>query len=350
VQMLKEHLASEPYTRWECRSSPYYQNTALYPMTDLCERVWQFDRDDTPDAKLAKVEQALHQSRLPLAETFPLFAALLSLPLPKNRYSPLTLSPQRQRQKTLEALLTLVLEQTERQPVLFVIEDVHWIDPTTLELLGLLVNQGSSARLLTLLTCRPTFQSPWEQRSYVSQVTLGRLAPPQVERIAEQVAGGKPLPAELLRQLVAKADGVPLFIEEMTKSVLESGLLQETDGHYELIGPIPALAIPATLHDSLMARLDRLGVAKSVAQLGATIGRQFAYEVLQAVSSPDEEAGRGGAALPARHTTTGHLYVQARPDSGRGVSVVAAEHTAAAPSTDCPGAGDTVSRDGRDAS
>jgi predicted ATPase/class 3 adenylate cyclase len=288
VQMLKEHLASEPYTRWECRTSPYYQNTALYPVTDLYERIWQFGRDDTPDAKLAKVEQALRHSRLPLAETVPLFAVLLSLSLPENRYPPLTLSPQRQRQKTLEALLTLVLEQTERQPVLCIIEDVHWIDPTTLELLGLLVDQVPTARLLTLLTCRPTFQPPWERRSYVIQVTLSLLTPPQVERIAEQVAGGKALPAEILRQLVAKADGVPLFVEEMTKAVMESGLLKETDGCYELTGPLPALAIPATLHDSLMARLDRLGAAKGVVQLGSTIGRQFAHEVLQAVSPLDE--------------------------------------------------------------
>ena len=288
AQVLKEYVASDAHSRIECRSSPYYQHTAWYPITDLCERAWQLARDDTPEARLAKVEQALRPYRLNLAEAVPLFATLLALPLPAERYAPLTLSPQRQRQKTLETILAMVLEQAERQPVLFILEDVHWLDPTTLELLGLLVEQAPTVRLLLLLTCRPTFQSLWEPRSYMTHTTVSRLARPQVEQLAVQVAGGKPLPAVILQQLVDKADGVPLFVEEMTKAVLESGLLKATNDHYELTGPVPALAIPATLHDSLMARLDRLGAAKGVAQLGATIGRQFAYEVLQAVSSLDE--------------------------------------------------------------
>jgi predicted ATPase/class 3 adenylate cyclase len=197
---------------------------------------------------------------------------------------------QRQRQKTLETIMAMVLEQAERQPVLFILEDLHWTDPTTLELLGLLVDQAPTVRVLLLLTCRPTFQSPWEPRSYVTHMTISRLTQPQVERLATQVAGGKSLPPGILQQLVSKADGVPLFVEEMTKSVLESGLLKATNGRYELTGPVPAMAIPATLQDSLMARLDRLGAAKGVAQLGATIGRQFAYELLQVVSSLDEAA------------------------------------------------------------
>jgi predicted ATPase len=167
---------------------------------------------------------------------------------------------------------------------------VHWLDPTTLELLGLLVEQIPTVRLLLLLTCRPTFQSPWEPRSYVTRTTVSRLTRTPVERLAVHVAGDKPLPAVILQQLVDKADGVPLFVEEMTKTVLESGLLREADGRYELTAPLPLLAIPATLHDSLTARLDRLGAAKGVAQLGATIGRTFAYELFQAVSPLDEAA------------------------------------------------------------
>jgi class 3 adenylate cyclase/predicted ATPase len=288
VQVLKEHVAADTHTRLECRSSPYYQNTALYPITDLCERAWQLARDDTPEARLGKVEQALRPYRLHLTEAVPLFATILSLPLPVDRYPPLTLAPQRQRQKTLETLLAMVLEQAEPQPVLFILEDVHWLDPTTLELVGLLVEQAPTVRLLLLLTCRPTFQSPWKPRSYVTHTTVSRLTRSQVEQLAVQVAGGKPLPAGILQQLADKADGVPLFVEEMTKAILESGLLKATNDQYELTGPAPALAIPATLHDSLMARLDRLGAAKGVAQLGATIGRQFAYEMLQGVSPLDE--------------------------------------------------------------
>ena len=288
VQVLKEHVAGDAHTRVECRSSPYYQHTAWYPITDLYERAWQLARDDTPETRLGKVEQALRLYRLTLAETVPLFATLLALSLPADRYPPLTLSPLQQRQQTLEMIQAMVLEQAERQPVLFILEDVHWLDPTTLELLGLLVEQAPTMRVLLLLTGRPTFQSPWEPRSYVTHTTVSRLTRPQVERLVVHVAGGKSLPSVILQQLVDKADGVPLFVEEMTKTVLESGLLREADGRYELTAPFPSLAIPATLHDSLMARLDRLGAAKGVAQLGATIGRTFAYELLQAVSPLDE--------------------------------------------------------------
>ena len=288
VQVLKEHVAGDAHTRVDCRSSPYYQHTAWYPITDLYERAWQLARDDTPETRLGKVEQALRLYRLNLAETVPLFATLLALPLPADRYPPLTLSPLRQRQKTLETILAMVLEQAERQPVLFILEDVHWLDPTTLELLGLLVEQAPTMRVLLLLTGRPTFQSPWEPRSYVTHTTVSRLTRPQVERLVVHVAGGKSLPSVILQQLVDKADGVPLFVEEMTKTVLESGLLGEADGRYELTAPFPSLAIPATLHDSLMARLDRLGAAKGVAQMGAMLGRTFAYELLQAVSPLDE--------------------------------------------------------------
>jgi class 3 adenylate cyclase/predicted ATPase len=288
AQVLKDHIAGEPHTRWECRSSPYYQHTALYPITDLFERTLQWHPDNTPDEKLAKLEQTLSQYRLPLEESVPLLTPLLSLPILADRYPPLALSPQRQRQKTLETIVAILLEQAEPQPVLFILEDVHWTDPTTLEFLDLLIDQVPTAQMLTLLTCRPTFQPPWSSRSYLAQVTLNRLSRSQIARMAEHVTGGKTLPADVLQQIVEKTDGVPLFVEEMTKSVLESGVLKETNAHYDLAGSFTTLAIPATLQDSLMARLDRLMTAKVIAQLGATIGRQFSYELLQTVSELDE--------------------------------------------------------------
>jgi hypothetical protein len=162
------------------------------------------------------------------------------------------------------------------------------VEYATLELLDLLLDQIPTVSLCALLTCRPTFQPPWSSRSYVTQVTLSRLAQPQLGRMAEHVAGGKRLPAEVLRQIVEKTDGVPLFVEEMTKAVLESGILQDVHGHYELTGSVSAFAIPATLHDSLMARLDRLVTAKAVAQYAAVIGRQCSYALLHAVSQVDE--------------------------------------------------------------
>src|SRR5262245_60514853 len=161
VQMLKEHVANQPHTCWECRSLSYFENTALFPLTDLFQRLWQFHPEDTPDEKLGKLEQMLRQYRLPLEETVPLFAPLLSVPLPENHYPPLNLSPQRQRQKTLETIVAILQELAQRQPVFFILEDLHWTDPTTLELMSLLLDQTPTASLLLLLTCRPTFQPTW---------------------------------------------------------------------------------------------------------------------------------------------------------------------------------------------
>jgi class 3 adenylate cyclase len=284
VQTLKDHVAHEPHTRWECRSVPYYQNTALYPLTELFQRTLQGQQEETPDATLEKLEQALSQYRLPLEETVPLFAPLLSLPLPDNRFPSLNLSPQRQRQKTLEIIVAILLELAERQPVLFILEDLHWTDPSTLECINLLLDQTPTASLLVLLTCRPHFQPAWHHRSYLTEMTLSHLSPAQVEQIVTGMTNGKTFPTEVLQQILAKTDGVPLFVEEMTKAILESGSLKDVDHHYALTGSLSTFAIPATLQDSLIARLDRLMTGKVIAQLGATIGRQFSYALLQAVA------------------------------------------------------------------
>jgi class 3 adenylate cyclase len=288
VQALKEHVAHEPHLRWECRSAEYYQNTALFPLTDLFQRLLQLQVEDTPDEKLGKLEHALSQYRLPLEETVPLCAPFLALPLTADRYPPLNLSPQRQRQKTLETLVAILLALAECQPVLFILEDLHWTDPSTLELLDLLLDQTPTASLLVLLTCRPHFQPAWHHRSYLTAMTVNHLAHAQVEQIVHGMTAGKTLPHEVLAQVVEKTDGVPLFIEELTKVILESGHLKAIDDRYELTGSLAALTIPATLQDSLMARLDRLVTAKAVAQYAAVLGRQFSYELLQAVSQLDE--------------------------------------------------------------
>jgi class 3 adenylate cyclase len=289
VQVLTEQVAAEPQA-WltPCQCSPYYQNSALYPMIDLLERVvLQLARDESPQQKLLKLEGFLVQYGFLLPEAVPLFASLLSLPL-SSSYAPLNISPEQQKQRTLQAILTLLLRRAAQQPVLLVMEDLHWVDPTTLELLSLLVDQGPTARLLALLTYRPDFRLPWTGRSHLTQVTLSRLPKRQAAEMADRVARGKTLPPEVVEQVVAKTDGVPLFVEELTKMVLESGMLQEGEERYELTGPLPPLAIPTTLHDSLMARLDRLAAVKALAQLGATLGREFSYELLQAVSPWDE--------------------------------------------------------------
>ena len=288
VQMLKEHAANEPHTCWECRSLSYFENTSLFPLTDLFQRLLRFQAEETPNEKLGKLEQTLSQYRLPLEESVQLFAPLLSLPIPEDTYPQLQLSPQRQRQKALATIVALLQELAERHPVLFILEDLHWTDPTTLELLGLLVEQVPTASIYTLLTCRPHFQPSWHHRSYLTEVTVNRLSRHQIARMAEHVAGGKKLPPEVLHQIVEKTDGVPLFVEEMTKAILESGQLTAVDDHYEFTGSLSTFTIPATLQDSLMARLDRLVTAKAVAQYAAVIGRQFPYGLLQAVSQLDE--------------------------------------------------------------
>jgi class 3 adenylate cyclase/predicted ATPase len=288
VRAVQERLAGETYTRLECRCSPYAQHSALFPVINLGRRLLQWQRDEAPEVTLGKLEAALVPYDVSLPEVVPLLASLLSLPL-SDRYPPLQLAPQRQKQKTLGAILALLRAHAARQPVLFIVEDLHWIDPSTLELLTLLMDQGPMGRILALLTCRPEFHPPWDFGAHVTSVTLDRLPPPQVELMIDRLTGGKRLPAAVRQQVVSKTDGIPLFVEELTKMVLESGLVREQEDHYELLGPLPSFAIPTTLHDSLMARLDRLAEAKEVAQLGATLGRTFRYELLRAVSPWDEE-------------------------------------------------------------
>jgi tetratricopeptide (TPR) repeat protein len=288
VKGVKERLAGEPHTMLECRCSPYHQNSALYPVIEPLGRVLQFQRDDSSREKLEKLETALSQYSLPLQETVPLLATLFSFSLPENLYPVLTLPPQRQKQRTLETIRTVILALAEQRPMLLIIEDLHWIDPSTLELLGLFVDQEVPAPLCTLCTCRPTFVAPWTTQAHITEIVLSRLLGAEVMLMVGSITGGKTLPAEVLQQIVSKTDGVPLFVEELTKTVLESGLLSERSGHYALAGPLPPLAIPTTLQDSLMARLDRLDTTKTVAQLGATLGRTFSYELLKAVASHAE--------------------------------------------------------------
>jgi predicted ATPase len=314
VAALRAQVGREGYARLTLRCSPYHTNSALYPVIEHLQQVLQFERTDLPETKLAKLEQGLQTCRLPHEEVVSLFGALLAVPLPAERYPARSLSPQQQRQQTQDALVAWLLEEAIRQPVLAVWEDLHWADPTTLELLGLLVEQTPTAAMLHVLTFRPEFAPPWPTRSHLTPIILQRLERPQVEALIAHLAGGKALPAEVVAHIVAKTDGVPLYVEELTKMLLASGLLRADAEHYVLTGPLSTMAIPETLQDSLMARLDQLNTSKEVAQLGAVLGREFAYDMLRAVSSQDEATVQEGL---ARLVAAELLYQRGRPPRAR---------------------------------
>ncbi len=264
VHRLRERLRETPHSWLECRCSPYTENSALYPVIELVEQGLRFEEEQSPEAKLERLEHGLALAGLESAEAVPLLASLLSLRLPE-RYAPLEISTQLQRQKTLEALLSWVLALGEKQPLVLVVEDLHWADPSTLEWLGLLIEQCPTANVLLLLTHRPDFEPPWSGREHLHAITLSRLSRRQAKELVAAAVSRAALPKPVVDQLAARSDGIPLFVEELAKGVVESGR--------ELDGSLSDLEIPETLQDSLMARLDRLGEAKEVAQLGAAIGR-----------------------------------------------------------------------------
>jgi hypothetical protein len=337
VRALRERLVSEPHTPLSHYCSPHHTNSALYPVIGLLERAAGFTRGDRADARLDKLEALLARGTEALGEAVPLVAALLGLE-PGQRYPAPALSPQRQKQRTLEVLIEQVEGLAARQPVLAVYEDVHWVDPTTLEALDLLIGRVQRLPVLVLITFRPEFSPPWTGHAHVMQLSLSRLTRRHGQALVEAVTGGKALPDEVLDQVLAKTDGVPLFVEELTKTVVESGLLSDAGDRYALTGPLPPLAIPATLQDSLMARLDRLAPVKEVAQIGAVIGREFSHDLLAAVSPLPQAklgealdpAGRRRADLPTRHPARCEVHLQACPGPGRGLSILVEVQTPAA--------------------
>jgi hypothetical protein len=287
LRALRQELSGEPYVALSHFCSPYHTNSALHPVIAQLERAAGFAPEDEPAARLTKLEALLGQATDQLDEAVPLVGALLGL-FADAHYPPLNLSPQRQKQRTLEMLIEQLAGLARDHPVLELYEDVHWIDPSTLELLDLLVERVRTLPVLAVLTYRPEFSPPWSGQAHVTALPLNRLGRRQGAAMVERVSGGKALPAAILDQIVVRTDGVPLFVEELTKTVLESGLLADAGDNYELSGPLPRLTIPTTLHDSLMARLDRLAPVKEIAQIGAVIGREFSHALLAMVADRPE--------------------------------------------------------------
>jgi class 3 adenylate cyclase/predicted ATPase len=288
IRELRDRIAAERHLGLTHQCSPYHQASPLHPIIEHLERAAGFERDDLPEARLAKLEALLVRGTDERDQTVPLIAALLGVPI-GDRDPALTLTPEVQKRRTLQALVDQLAALAAERPVLALYEDVHWIDPSTLELLGLITERIRHLPVLALITFRPEFQPPWTGQAHMTTLTMSRLDRRQDALMVKQVVGAKALPAEVSAHIVAKTDGVPLFVEELTKAVLESGLIRGTDNRYVLAGPLPPLAIPATLHDSLLARLDRLAPVKEVAQIGAAIGREFSHALLSAVADRPED-------------------------------------------------------------
>jgi DNA-binding SARP family transcriptional activator/predicted ATPase len=280
---LQERLQAEPHERLGNFCSPHHQDSELYPIITQLQRATEFRRGDTDEQRLDKLVAMLASATDDLSEAAPLIAKLLSVPT-GNHYPPLDLTPQKQKEKTLRSLLAQLEGLAAREPVLVVFEDVHWIDPTSLELLDLTVDRVPGLPVLLIITFRPEFAPSWIGRPQVTSLTLNRLPPTQRAAMIMGMTGGKELPQEIADQIIDRTDGVPLFIEEVTKSVMESGILIEADGRYDVTGPVTPLEIPSTLQASLLARLDRLPETREVVQAGAALGRSFTHELISAVA------------------------------------------------------------------
>jgi class 3 adenylate cyclase/predicted ATPase len=282
---LLERLTSEPHTRLRYFCSPQHADSALYPIISQMERAAGIRHDDALPTKLDKLDAVLAQTSTSKQDAA-LFAEMLSLPN-DGRYPALDPDPQRRRQRTLEALSLQMEVLSRSNPVLMIVEDVHWSDPTSLEAFGRVVDRVRSLPVLLIVTFRPEFEPPWIGRPYVTALTINRLAQRDIEAMIDRVVGNKLIPANIRQDIIERTDGVPLFVEEMTKAVLEAESEEEAQRTAATV-PFTALAVPASLHASLMARLDRLGPAKEVAQIGAAIGREFSHALLAAVTHKAE--------------------------------------------------------------
>lgn len=306
VQLIYERLADESCYIMECGGSPYYQNSFLYPIIDVVERTLGLQRSADHARRLARLEEAIATLDLDSAQTLPAMAELLSIPLPGYPLQALGATPQQRKQRVLETVVTVLQTLAEQRLVVLVVEDLHWVDASTLELLGLLVERPGLTNIFALFTFRNEFAPPWKSHANLTLVTLNRLTRQQSGHLIRQLANGKTLPMDVFAEILRKTDGVPYFIEELTRMVLSSNMLEEKANHYELQHNLNELAIPSTLQDSLMSRLDALGEDKELAQLSATLGREFAHDLLSAVADRDENSLQRGLS----HLINAELFLQ----------------------------------------
>jgi class 3 adenylate cyclase/predicted ATPase len=284
IDTFRKQVSDDAQALLHFQCSPYHIDSALFPVITELEHDAGFMPDDLPYVRLGKLEDLLKDGGADLTKTIPLIAALLSIPA-DDRYPPADLDPQRRKERSLGVLVDRLVAIANKSPLLIIVEDLHWADPTTLDFFSRAILRLREMRAMLIMSFRPDFRAPWTGHAHVTALLLSRLGRRYCLAMIEAVANGKTLPSAVTEQIIEKSDGVPLYVEELTKTVLESGLLQESDDSWTLIGPLPEFAIPATLQDSLLARLDRFPSVKEVAQLGAAIGREFSYNLLAAVSN-----------------------------------------------------------------
>jgi class 3 adenylate cyclase len=295
--------------------SPFHTASAFHPIIEHLKRVFGWQPEDTAQHHLANLEAGLADFRaLPRSESVRLFADLMSVPVPEDRYPRLRITAQQERNATLDAIVAWLIEVAERAPVLMAWEDLHWADPTTLEALGMLIEQAPTAAMLVVATYRPELTPPRPQRSHMTPITLNRLERPEVETMVGHLAGGRKLPGEVVDHIVAKADGVPLYVEELTKAILASGVLETRGDTYVLRGALAQLHVPETLQDSLMARLDRAPRLREMAQLGAVLGRESSYDMISALAGIEEDMLHSGLGQLVADEL---LYQRGRPPRSR---------------------------------
>ena len=291
VEALHEALSNERHVAVRYQCSPYHTNSPLRPVINQIEFSAGFERDDNPQTRLAKLETFLNSSSAASNSDFALYGDLLSIP-GAARHPIAEMTPRKSKELTISALIRYLLKLSESRPLLLIVEDAHWIDPTTLELLDRLIQDMHASKVYVLVTTRPDFVAPWGDLPNSTNIRLNRLSREHCAALLRNMTDGKELPIEVHEHIVSKTDGIPLFVEELTRTVLESGIMAEQDDRFTMSGALPTLAIPATLQDSLMSRLDRLGSSREIAQIGAALGRTFPHQLIAAVAPISEAALR----------------------------------------------------------
>lgn len=288
LKACRDELNSDDYQLVVARCHAYGESSTFRPIIDVLQRIIGLTSSLSVDEKRSKLHSFLEREELDIEEAFPLFATFLGLPL-SARDRDIVISPQKRKLRIIELVTELLIRSSQKVPMLLIVEDLHWMDPSTLELLNYLIKEIPQHKIFAVFTCRPSFIIPWEESDTLKEIHVDNLEHIDIEKMVLSLTHGKTLPKEIIEHIVNKTDGIPLFVEELTKMLIESGLLRFVGNKFVLDGELPTSAIPATLQDSLTARLDSLGAAKEVAQLGAAIGREFSYELLRSVMAKGQD-------------------------------------------------------------